>query len=592
MSKLVPDNMRGIFSSIVVESADVHPKNRQYGFLGTLKGTEDQKRKHVTAIAPHVKNALKVGLAKHQESDAQMHKLYGLKTSSSKRREKMKVTNRTVEHFLDSVHGRHIADSLNDGKQHHANPGSLHSRAHHFMRDYEPSVHENYDQFGAELTEENIGKRESHNINVARSVYHAQLQTQGLTVSCPEYIKKMQDFLAGYKNGSSVAENHEIVTVNWNGDVWNDDIPYDLEEAVKGTGEVKSEIHKHVKKLVGKSGTSLKGTISNIDHHEDGTSTVNIRHTKPQTENVVKMLRDWRYAHNQGVRDKAGEVLNSKTSSPGHYSLGISTSPLSGGWYHTKVHVTTPKNIKEQLELLEKKLSPEQIKKRDDLVSKLPEADFKKRYGDKAKDVMYATATKRALGEEIDEEELKEYELYKGSDDDDEVVPGSTAMAASQIGDSAGGMSESTPSPDNGPAKRLTTENAVVSTSQENEPTDGEQDDLPSGLGEEFFIEEFTGHAQALERKEYLDKKHPRTIHEVIQGRRSGKYFVVRNNKHGAHVAEAVNFPDLEQGAATQTLTNYDGKTEPVSGQGSLGETCEAKARRVNKIKSIIKSKE
>jgi hypothetical protein len=532
MSKLVPDNMRGIFGSIVVESADVQPKNRQYGFLGTLKGTEDQKRKHVQGIAPHAKNALKVGLAKHQENDARMHQLYGLKTSSSKRREKQKVTNRTVEHFLDSVHGRHIADSLNSGKKHTDNPGSLHSRAHNFMRDYEPSVHEQYDQFGSELTEENIGKRENHNINVARSVYHAQLQTQGLTVSCPEYIKKMQDFLAGYKNGSSIAETHEIVTVNWDGDVWNDDVPYDLDEAVKGSGEIKSEVHKHVKKLVGKSGDSLKGTISNIDHNEDGTSTVHIRHTKPQTEKVVKMLRDWRYAHNQGVRDAAGEVLNSKTSSPGQPGFHIATSPLSGGWYHTKVHVKPPKGS------------------------------------------------------------LKEHELYKGDDDDDEVVPGDTAMAASQIGDSAGGMSESTPSPDNGTAKHLTTENAVVSTSQENEPTDGEDDDLPSGLGEDFFIEEFIGHAQALERKEYLDKKHPRTIHEVIQGRRSGKYFVVRNNKHGSHVAEAVNFPDLEQGAATQTLTNYDGKTEPVSGQGSLGETCEAKARRVNKLKSIIKSKE
>jgi hypothetical protein len=533
MSKLIPDNMLSIFGSIVTESADVHPKNRQYGFLGTLQGPEHAKQAHVRMIAPHAKAALQTGLAKHQASDAASEKLYGLKTTSSERRKKQKVTNRTVEHFLDSVHGRHIADSLNSGKKHTDNPGSLHSRAHNFMRDYDPKLHEEvFDRYGGELTEEQLGKREDHNVNVARSVYHCQLVTQGLTVSCPEYIKKMQDFLAGYKNGSSIAESHEIVTVNWDGDVWNDDVEYALEEALKSIGDAKSDIHKHVKKIFGSQGygAALKGTISNVEHHDDGASTVHIRHTKPQTENVVKMLRDVRYKHGQGVRDKAGEVLNSKTSSPGQPSLHISTSPLSGGWYHTKLHVTN------------------------------------------------------------EQANMDEATVYKGSDEDDEEVPGSTAMAASQIGDTAGGMSEAVPSPDGGPAKRLTTEGSVVSKTDE--PTDGEDADLPSGLAENLFIEEFSSHGQASERKEYLDKKHPRTIHEVIQGRRSGKYFVVRKNQHGSHVAEAVNFPDLEQGAATQTLTNYDGKAEPVSGQAAIGEDAAGKTRRVSKIKSIIKSKE
>lgn len=53
--------------------------------------------------------------------------------------------------------------------------------------------------------------------------------------------------------------------------------------------------------------------------------------------------------------------------------------------------------------LEEEKMSPSQMKKREEIVmsmkEKLPE--FKKRYGDRAKEVMYAIATKRALEESI-----------------------------------------------------------------------------------------------------------------------------------------------------------------------------------------------
>ena len=138
---------------------------------------------------------------------------------------------------------------------------------------------------------------------------------------------------------------------------------------------------------------------------------------------------------------------------------------------------------------------------------------------------------------------------------------------------------EAKPSKEGSPAMKLTTESPILDadTDQLPEPGDTEQEDLPSGISEEF-----NSHDQASTRKEYLDKKHPRTMHEVVQGRRSGKYFVVRKNQHGSHVAEAVCFPDLESGGATQTMKTYDDSTK------AIGE--DSKERRVNKIKSIIHS--
>lgn len=61
---------------------------------------------------------------------------------------------------------------------------------------------------------------------------------------------------------------------------------------------------------------------------------------------------------------------------------------------------TQIKSIKEQI--LE--MSASQMKKREDIVKGMKKnlAGFKQRYGKEAKSVMYATATKRAMGEEVD----------------------------------------------------------------------------------------------------------------------------------------------------------------------------------------------
>jgi hypothetical protein len=58
---------------------------------------------------------------------------------------------------------------------------------------------------------------------------------------------------------------------------------------------------------------------------------------------------------------------------------------------------------KEEVDLDE--MSDAQMKKREEIVKSMKDktADFKKRYGDRWKDVMYATATKQAMKEEMDE---------------------------------------------------------------------------------------------------------------------------------------------------------------------------------------------
>lgn len=69
------------------------------------------------------------------------------------------------------------------------------------------------------------------------------------------------------------------------------------------------------------------------------------------------------------------------------------------------VGVPMYKDIKKLAEeISEEEMTDDQMKKREEIVKSMKDkmGDFKKRYGDKAKDVMYATATKMAMKEEFD----------------------------------------------------------------------------------------------------------------------------------------------------------------------------------------------
>lgn len=63
-------------------------------------------------------------------------------------------------------------------------------------------------------------------------------------------------------------------------------------------------------------------------------------------------------------------------------------------------------NIKTYLVLAEKEMTPAQMKKREEIAQSMSDADFKKRYGKDWMSVKMATATKQAMKEEQETEEV------------------------------------------------------------------------------------------------------------------------------------------------------------------------------------------
>jgi hypothetical protein len=89
----------------------------------------------------------------------------------------------------------------------------------------------------------------------------------------------------------------------------------------------------------------------------------------------------------------------------GGYVPGVRT----GGWpfyvvdvgEYESIKVPVDKVIKEAVEVSEAEMTDSQMKRREEIVKSMKDStqDFKDRYGDRWKEVMYATATKQAMGE-------------------------------------------------------------------------------------------------------------------------------------------------------------------------------------------------
>jgi hypothetical protein len=79
-----------------------------------------------------------------------------------------------------------------------------------------------------------------------------------------------------------------------------------------------------------------------------------------------------------------------------------------------KDDVDTKPSMKDVSMVSEKEMSPSQTKKREEIVKSMKKKmpDFKKKYGDRAKDVMYATATKMAMKEGFDLSEETFHEIF------------------------------------------------------------------------------------------------------------------------------------------------------------------------------------
>lgn len=85
----------------------------------------------------------------------------------------------------------------------------------------------------------------------------------------------------------------------------------------------------------------------------------------------------------------------------------------------------------EDCPMMKEEMSPDQIKKREEIVKSMKKdtESLKKRYGDKWKEVMYATATKKAMGEAVEVNEgQKPY--VSGNNGSWEVLDGAGKVAA------------------------------------------------------------------------------------------------------------------------------------------------------------------
>jgi hypothetical protein len=99
-------------------------------------------------------------------------------------------------------------------------------------------------------------------------------------------------------------------------------------------------------------------------------------------------------------------ALHKKISA--HVNQLMRDDEISDDEASTVKSIYAPSTVKEDtdMELDEKKMTPAEMKKREDIAKSMKEgfAGFTKRYGERAKEVMYATATKQAMkSEEVEE---------------------------------------------------------------------------------------------------------------------------------------------------------------------------------------------
>lgn len=109
-------------------------KNKEYGFAGTMP----DHKKHLPKAAKLVHKALSDVQNAHS---AAMKKPGHLTPSLSKKITGQKVDHKLVGHFLDSAHGRHLADYMK-GDDHSHIPKTLRKAAHQFMNNYDPQLFE------------------------------------------------------------------------------------------------------------------------------------------------------------------------------------------------------------------------------------------------------------------------------------------------------------------------------------------------------------------------------------------------------------------------------------------------------------------
>ena len=142
-------------------------------------------------------------------------------------------------------------------------------------------------------------------------------------------------------------------------------------------------------------------------------------------ENGLKGISEMFATEQASQEEYDKEIEKAKAKSQGKDKAEVakaSVQAVKSEQTHTKIEVidmSDPYNIqKREIDLEERKMSDDEMEKKEDIVKGMKKGmkGFKERYGERAKEVMYATATKRAMGEEVEQIEEGTPEGYQRRD--------------------------------------------------------------------------------------------------------------------------------------------------------------------------------
>ncbi len=142
-------------------------------------------------------------------------------------------------------------------------------------------------------------------------------------------------------------------------------------------------------------------------------------------ENGLKGIAEMFATEQASQEEYDKEIEKAKAKSQGKDKAEVakaSVQAVKSEQTHTKIEVidmSDPYNIqKREIDLEERKMSDAEMEKKEDIVKGMKKSmkGFKERYGERAKEVMYATAAKRAMGEEVEQIEEGTPEGYQRRD--------------------------------------------------------------------------------------------------------------------------------------------------------------------------------
>ena len=182
---------------------------------------------------------------------------------------------------------------------------------------------------------------------------------------------------------------------------WDEDAPVNATgTAVVGTGDDSSTVIVKKKKDVKVYKKKRKMTGEEIEEARNYRKEYDEYHAKPeQRERNAARLRARRQMEKWGKVKKFDKMdVHHKDNNPlnnGKDNLAVTTQ----NWNRSEPRLRKEESINIQ----ERELTPKELKRREEIAQDLNDADFKKRYGDRWKEVKMGVATNMAKDESIDE---------------------------------------------------------------------------------------------------------------------------------------------------------------------------------------------